>query len=104
MSFLVNWFIALAILLAATLFLCLRAHKTGRERRIASARLLAQAIVGFWTAALIVVRGILHADAADATPAGVAAIALAALGLASVAAYRSERALQLRRPRPRFAR
>ncbi|ARF84325.1 hypothetical protein PFF91_27570 [Burkholderia cenocepacia] len=58
MAFLVDWLIVLAALLAATLFLCLRAPsarrlaESGRPRRIACARLLTQAVIGFWTAAL----------------------------------------------------
>ncbi|PCE28504.1 hypothetical protein [Burkholderia ubonensis] len=105
MDFLVNWLIVLAVLLAATWFLCLRAPPSrhppelGRARRIESARLLTQAIFGFWTAALIVAREMLVADSADASPAGFAAIAFAALGLAAVAAYWSACAVRLRRPR-----
>ncbi|RQR61546.1 hypothetical protein DIE19_13415 [Burkholderia sp. Bp9126] len=108
MNFLVNWLIALAALLAASLFLCLRTPHTrhpadiGRQRRVDSARLMSQAILGFWTAALVVVRGILISDGDDMSPAGCAAIALAALGLVSVAAYWSVCALRLRRPRTLF--
>ncbi|MBN3775917.1 hypothetical protein [Burkholderia sp. Se-20378] len=53
MNILVDWFIALAAVLAAILFLCLRppsAHRlaeSGRPRRVASARLLTQAVIGF---------------------------------------------------------
>jgi hypothetical protein len=108
MNFLINWLIVLASLLAIVLFLCLRTPHTrhaaeiGRGRRVASACLLTQATLGFWTAALIVERGILSAAGADASPAGFASIALAALGLASVSAYWSVRALRLRRPRLLF--
>ncbi|RQR58752.1 hypothetical protein DIE18_20365 [Burkholderia sp. Bp9125] len=108
MNFLVNWLIALAALLAASLFLCLRTPHTrhpvdiGRQRRVESARLMSQAILGFWTAALIIVRGILISDGDDVSPAGCAAIAFAALGLASVAAYWSVCALRLRGPRTLF--
>ncbi|AJY13832.1 hypothetical protein K6W16_17865 [Burkholderia dolosa] len=110
MVFLVDWFIVLAALLAAALFLCLRPPPArrlaaaGRPRRIASARLLAQAVIGFWTAALIVAEGILGAGGHDQPFAGFAALALAAVALAGVAAYWSARALRLRRPRVLFAR
>ncbi|WP_431821896.1 hypothetical protein [Burkholderia sp. F1] len=110
MDFLVNWLIALAVLLTATWFLCLRVPcsrhpaEIGRARRIESARLLTQGILGFWTAALIVARGILVSDGADASPAGFAAIAFAALGLVAVAAYWSACAVRLRRPRLFFRR
>lgn len=109
MVFLVDWFIVLAALLAAALFLCLRPPArrlaaAGRPRRIASARLLAQAVIGFWTAALIVAEGILGAGGHDQPFAGFAALALAAVALAGVAAYWSARALRLRRPRVLFAR
>ncbi|ABK07955.1 hypothetical protein QZM97_21000 [Burkholderia orbicola] len=110
MAFLVDWLIALAALLAATLFLCLRAPsarrlaESGRPRRIACARLLTQAVIGFWTAALIVAQGILGADADGQSLAGFAALAFAALGLATVAAYWSACALRLRRPPALFAR
>ncbi|MGU7772519.1 hypothetical protein ACV229_20415 [Burkholderia sp. MR1-5-21] len=110
MHFLVDWFIFLAAMLAATLFLCLRAPLTaraseiGRERRFDAARLMAQAALAFWTAALIVVRGILGAEGADASLAGFAALAFAALGLTSVATYWAVLALRLRRTRLLFAR
>ena len=110
MAFLVDWLIALAALLAATLFLCLRApsaHRlaeSGRPRRVASARLLTQAVIGFWTAALIVAEGILGPDGDGQSLAGFAAIAFAALGMSTVAAYWSMRAMRLRRPPALFAR
>ena len=110
MAFLVDWLIARAALLAATLFLCLRApsaHRlaeSGRPRRVASARLLTQAVIGFWTAALIVAEGILGPDGDGQSLAGFAAIAFAALGMSTVAAYWSMRALRLRRPPALFAR
>ncbi|VWD19724.1 membrane protein [Burkholderia contaminans] len=104
MDFLVDWFIALAAVLAATLFLCLRPPsarrlaESGRPRRVASARLLTQAVIGFWTAALIVAEGILGPTADGQSLAGFAALAFAALGLTTVAAYWSACALRLRRP------
>ncbi|RBB41843.1 hypothetical protein DPV79_05720 [Burkholderia reimsis] len=110
MDFLVNWLIALAALLTATLFLCLRPRsphrlaESGRPRRVAAARLLAQAVIGFWTAALIVAQGILGPDADGQSLTGFAALAFAALGLTTVAAYWSVCALRLRRPPPLFAR
>lgn len=110
MDFLVNWFIALAVLLAATLFLCLRPPPTrrlaesGRPRRVASARLLTQAVIGFWTAALIVAQGILGPDGDGQSLTGFAALAFAALGLTTVSAYWSVCALRLRRPPALFAR
>ncbi|HKT63399.1 hypothetical protein [Burkholderia sp. 22313] len=110
MAFLIDWFIALAAVLAATLFLCLRSpsaqrlRAAGRPRRVASARLLAQAVIGFWVAALIVAQGILGPDGEGQSLAGFAALAFAALGLATVAAYWSACALRLRRPRVLFAR
>ncbi|WP_412022158.1 hypothetical protein [Burkholderia cepacia] len=110
MAFLIDWFIALAALLAATLFLCLRPPsarrlaEAGRPRRVASARLFAQAVIGFWTAALIVAQGILGPDGDGQSLAGFAALAFAALGLATVAAYWSACALRLRRPRMLFVR
>ncbi|CAB3762267.1 membrane protein [Burkholderia sp. MSh2] len=110
MAFLIDWFIALAALLAATLFLCLRPPsarrlaESGRPRRVACARLLTQAIIGFWTAALIVAEGILGPDGDGQSLAGFAALAFAALGLSTVAAYWSACALRLRRPQPLFAR
>ncbi|WP_238547563.1 hypothetical protein [Burkholderia cenocepacia] len=82
MAFLVDWLIVLAALLAATLFLCLRAPsarrlaESGRPRRIACARLLTQAVIGFWTAALIVAQGILGADGDGQSLAGFAALRL----------------------------
>ncbi|WP_322086693.1 hypothetical protein [Burkholderia sp. BCC1999] len=110
MAFLVDWLIALAALLAATLFLCLRAPsarplpESGRPRRVACARLLTQAVIGFWTAALIVVEGILGPDGDGQSLTGFAALAFAALGLSTVAAYWSACALRLRRPPSLFAR
>jgi hypothetical protein len=110
MAFLIDWFIALAGVLAATLFLCLRPpsatrlRAVGRARRVACARLLVQAVIGFWTAALIVAQGILGPDGDGQPHAGVAALAFAALGLAAVAAYWCACALRLRRPRTLFAR
>ncbi|KVA02453.1 hypothetical protein WI40_04615 [Burkholderia ubonensis] len=110
MDFLVNWLIILAALLAVAWLLCLRAPcarhppEIGRARRIASARLLTQGILGFWTAALIVARELLAADSADASPAGFAAIVFTALGLAAVAAYWCACAMRLRRPRLFFRR
>ncbi|WP_175717644.1 hypothetical protein [Burkholderia anthina] len=110
MAFLIDWFIALATVLAITLFLCLRSpsaprlRAAGRARRVASARLLAQAVIGFWTAALIVGHGILGPDGNGQSPTGIAALACAALGLASVAIYWWACALRLRRPRVLFAR
>lgn len=110
MDFLVNWLIALAALLAATLFLCLlprsahRLAESGRPRRVAAARLLAQAVIGFWTAALIVAQGILGPDGDGQSLTGFAALAFAALGLTTVAAYWSVCALRLRRPPPLFTR
>lgn len=110
MAFLVNWLIALAALLAATLFLCLRppaAHRlsaSGRPRRVTAARLLTQAVIGFWTAALIIARGILGPEGDGQSPAGFASLAFAALGLATVAAYWSTCALRLCRPRALFTR
>ena len=109
MAFLIDWFIALAAVLAATVFLCLRApsaqrlRTSGRPRRIAYARLLAQAGLGFWTAALIVAQGILGPTGDRQSLAGFAALGFAALGLATVAAYWSACALRLRRPRVLFA-
>ncbi|RKU02091.1 hypothetical protein C7H84_16025 [Burkholderia sp. Nafp2/4-1b] len=108
MAFLIDWFIALAAALAATLFLCLRSpsatrlRAAGRPRRVACARLLAQAVIGFWTAALIVAQGILGPDGHGQSNAGFAALALAALGLSTVAAYWCACALRLRRPRALF--
>ncbi|VWC03597.1 membrane protein [Burkholderia aenigmatica] len=110
MDFLVDWLIALAVLLAATLFLCLRPWSarrladSGRPRRVASARLLTQAVIGFWTAALIVVRGILGPDGDSQSLAGFAALAFAALGLTTVAVHWSVCALRLRRPPTLFTR
>ena len=110
MAFLTDWFIALAAVLAATLFLCLRSpsaqrlRASGRPRRVASARLLAQAVISFWAAALIVAQGILGPDGSGQSLAGFAALAFAALGLATVAAYWSACALRLRRPCVLFAR
>ncbi|WP_269510635.1 hypothetical protein [Burkholderia sp. IMCC1007] len=110
MAFLIDWFIALAAVLAATLFLCLRSpsacglRAAGRARRVASARLLAQAVIGFWTATLIVARGILGPDGDGQSPAGVAALAFAALGLAAVASYWATCARRLRRRRTLFPR
>lgn len=110
MAFLIDWFIALAAVLAATLFLCLRSpsaqrlRASGRPRRVASARLFAQAVIGFWVAALIVAQGILGPDGNGQSLAGFAALAFAALGLTTVAAYWSACALRLRRPRVMFAR
>ncbi|MDN7931336.1 hypothetical protein QZM52_08550 [Burkholderia metallica] len=110
MDFLVDWLIVLAALLAATLFLCLRPpsarHLTesGRPRRVASARLLTQAVIGFWTAALIVAQGILGPDGHGQSLTGFAALACAALGLTAVAAYWSACALRLRRPPALFPR
>ncbi|KVO87938.1 hypothetical protein [Burkholderia ubonensis] len=110
MDFLVDWLLILAALLAAAWFLCLRAPcsrhppEIGRARRIESARLLTQGILGFWTAALIVAREMLAADSADASQFGFAAIAFAALGLAAVAAYWCVCAVRLRRPRLFFRR
>ncbi|WP_423378636.1 hypothetical protein [Burkholderia sp. LMG 32019] len=110
MDFLIDWFIALAALLAAILFLCLRSRsacrlaESGRARRVATARLLTQAVIGFWTAALIVVQGILGPDGEGQSLAGFAALAFAALGLTTVAAYWSACALRLRRPPQLFTR
>jgi len=110
MAFLIDWFIALAAVLAVTLFLCLRSpsaqrlRASGRPRRVASARLFAQAVIGFWVAALIVAQGILGPDGNGQSLAGFAALAFAALGLTTVAAYWSACALRLRRPRVMFAR
>jgi len=110
MAFLIDWFITLAAVLAATLFLCLRSpsatrlRDAGRPRRVACARLLAQAVIGFWTAALIVVQGILGPDGDDPSRTGLAALSFAALGLSTVAAYWSASAWRLRRPRALFAR
>ncbi|MGS0893382.1 hypothetical protein ACVBGC_12685 [Burkholderia stagnalis] len=110
MAFLVDWFITLAALLAAALFLCLRppsAHRlpeSGRPRRVTSARLLTQAVIGFWTAALIVMVGLLGPGGDGRSPAGFAAFALIAFGLAAIAAYWSACALRLRRPRLLFTR
>ncbi|AIO42785.1 hypothetical protein KDW55_02005 [Burkholderia sp. AU19243] len=110
MAFLIDWFIALAALLAATLFLCLRApsvrclRASGRPRRVAAARLLAQAVIGFWTAALIVTQGILGPSGDEQSLPGFAALAFAALGLVTVAAYWCLCALRLRRPPALFAR
>ncbi|RQR26214.1 hypothetical protein DIE23_30310 [Burkholderia sp. Bp9143] len=110
MAFLIDWFIALAAVLAATLFLCLRSpsaprlRAVGRSRRVACARLLAQAVIGFWMAALIVAQGILGPGGDGQSHAGFAALAFAALGLATAAAYWSACALRLCRPRVLFAR
>ncbi|WP_175835136.1 hypothetical protein [Burkholderia anthina] len=110
MAFLIDWFIALAAVLATTLFLCLRSPSAyrlrvaGHARRVASARLLAQAVIGFWTAALIVAQGILGPGGDGQSPAGVAALAFAALGLTAVATYWSACALRLRCSRTLFAR
>ncbi|KVV58002.1 hypothetical protein WT27_24035 [Burkholderia territorii] len=108
MAFLIDWFIALAAALAATLFLCLRSpaaprlRAAGRSRRLACARLLAQAVIGFWTAALIVAQGILGPDGDGQSHAGFAALAFAALGLTTVATYWCACALRLRRWRMLF--
>ncbi|RQR42612.1 MULTISPECIES: hypothetical protein [unclassified Burkholderia] len=110
MAFLIDWFITLAAVLAATLFLCLRSpsaarlRDAGRPRRVACARLLVQAVIGFWTAALIVLQGILGPAGDDQSYAGLAALSFAALGLSAVAAYWSASAWRLRRPRALFAR
>ncbi|UXU88967.1 hypothetical protein [Burkholderia sp. S-53] len=110
MAFLVDWLIALAALLAATLFLCLRRPsarrlaEAGRPRRVASARLLTQAVIAFWTAALIVAQGILGSGGDGQSLAGFAALAFGAFGLTTAAAYWSACALRLRRPRELFAR
>ncbi|CAM2338422.1 hypothetical protein [Burkholderia vietnamiensis] len=110
MAFLIDWIIALAAALATSLFVCLRApaarrfRDDGRPRRVASARLLAQAVIGFWTAALIVVQGILGPDGHGQSVTGFASLAIAALGLAAVATYWTARALRLRRPRHMFTR
>ncbi|MBN3837256.1 hypothetical protein [Burkholderia sp. Ac-20344] len=104
MDFLIDWLIALAALLATTLFLCLRRPsarrlaESGRTRRVASARLLTQAVIGFWTAALIVAQGIFGLDGDGQSLTGFAALAFAALGLTTLAAYWSACALRLRRP------
>ena len=110
MSFLVNWLIVLVSALFIVLYLSLRTPHTsraalvGRERRVASARLFAQATLGFWTAALIVVRGILTTDGTEAAHPAFTSLAFGALGLASVSTYWSVCALRLRRRRLTFAR
>ena len=110
MSFLVNWLIVLVSTLSIVLYLSLRTPHTsraslaGHERRVASARLFAQATLGFWTAALIVVRGILTTDGTEAAHPAFTSLAFAALGLASVSTYWSVRALRLRRRRLTFTR
>ncbi|MBH9664346.1 hypothetical protein [Burkholderia multivorans] len=109
MNFLVNWLIALAALLAAALFLCLRPSRAhgaagaGRARRSACARLLAQAVTGFWASALMVARALLGGASVGASPAGFAALAFGALGLATLAGYWSACAWRLRGPRRLFA-
>ncbi|CAN0619668.1 conserved membrane protein of unknown function [Burkholderia multivorans] len=110
MSFLVNWLIVLVSVLSIVLYLSLRtphsrhAALVGHERRVASARLFAQATLGFWTAALIVVRGILTTDGTEAAHPALTSLAFAALGLASVSTYWSVCAVRLRRRRLTFAR
>ncbi|MBU9621068.1 hypothetical protein [Burkholderia multivorans] len=109
MHFLVNWLIALAALLAAALFMCLRPSRArgvstaGRARRCACARLVVQAVTGFWAAALMIARALLDGAAAGASPAGFAALTFGALGIATLAGYWCMCARRLRRPRRLFS-
>ncbi|AYY96822.1 hypothetical protein EGY19_04715 [Burkholderia multivorans] len=109
MHFLVNWLIALAALLAAALFMCLRPSRrrgvsaAGRARRFACARLVVQAVTGFWAAALMIARALFGNAALGASAAGFAALTFGALGIATLAGYWCMCAWRLRRPRRLFA-
>ena len=60
---LTNWVIILAVALISIAFFCKRAPANwsleNRARRVTGTRLLAQAVLAFWAALLVVVRGLL---------------------------------------------
>ncbi|MBP0589959.1 hypothetical protein J8I87_09535 [Paraburkholderia sp. LEh10] len=103
---LTNWVIILAISLISLAFFCARApakwSMENRARRFAATRLLAQAVLAFWGALFVVVRGLfaLGARTFDASPA---AILAGALLLIAASCYWSIRGRRLLKPRRLFS-
>ena len=103
---LTNWVIILAAALIALSFVCSRVPASwsmeNRARRFTGARLLAQAVLSFWSALLIVVRG-LSALSARTMHIAPQVMLAGALLLVVAACYWSIRGRKLLKPRRLFA-
>jgi hypothetical protein len=103
---LTNWVIILAVALISLTFFCSRAPTNwsieSRARRFTGTRLLAQAVLSFWTALLIVARG-LYALGSRALHVSPAVLLAGALLLIGASCYWSIRGRQLLKPRRLFS-
>jgi hypothetical protein len=103
---LTNWVIILAVALIALTFFCSRVPANwsmeNRARRFTGARLLAQAVLSFWSALFIVVRGLFTLSAHTMHIAPELTLA-AALLLIVASCYWSIRGHKLLKPRRLFA-
>ncbi|ACC70941.1 hypothetical protein PPMP20_05075 [Paraburkholderia phymatum] len=103
---LTNWVIILAVALISLTFFCSRAPASwsidNRARRFTGTRLLAQAVLSFWSALLIVVRGLFALDARTIHIAP-AIIFAGALVLIAASCYWSIRGRRLLKPRRLFS-
>jgi hypothetical protein len=103
---LTNWVIILAVALISLTFFCSRAPASwsieNRARRFTGTRLLAQAVLSFWAALLVVVRG-LFALGAGALHVAPSFILAGALLLIAASCYWSIRGSKLLRPRRLFS-
>ncbi|ALP62676.1 MULTISPECIES: hypothetical protein [Paraburkholderia] len=103
---LTNWVIILAVALISLTFFCSRAPAhwsiESRARRFTGMRLLAQAVLSFWTALLIVARGlfVLGSKTLHVAPA---AILTGALLLIVASGYWSIRGRRMLKPRRLFS-
>ncbi|GAB7525487.1 hypothetical protein [Paraburkholderia sp. 2C] len=88
---LTNWIVILAIAWTAVAFFCLRPRANwsieNRARRRAGTRLIAQAVLAAWSAALIVVRGLTHLGVPRTSHAAPLAWFIVAAALAICACY-----------------
>jgi hypothetical protein len=103
---LTNWVIILAVALISLTFYCSRAPTSwsvdNRARRFTGTRLLAQAVLSFWSALLIVARG-LFALGARTIHIAPELIFASALLLMAASCYWSIRGRKLLKPRRLFS-
>lgn len=103
---LTDWIVILAVTLMAIAFFCARTSanwsRENRSRRLAGARMLAQAACSLWAALLICARGLFSIEGLlGLRPAPLEAIVAVAI-LAACACYWSIRGSRLLKPRRLF--
>jgi hypothetical protein len=104
---LTNWVIILALALISIAFFCTRAPANwsleNRARRVTGTRLLAQAVLAFWAALLVVVRGLFTLGGKAATHVSPSTVIVSALLLMVASGYWSFRGRRLLKPRRLFS-